>query len=58
MAMWEANVSRRIKERIVIEGVLVLQTPAHFGNGDADDLSDMPLLLDPLNEGVGGLLHF
>jgi CRISPR/Cas system CSM-associated protein Csm3 (group 7 of RAMP superfamily) len=32
-----------------VEGDLVLQTPAHFGNGDTDDLTDMPLLVDPLD---------
>jgi CRISPR/Cas system CSM-associated protein Csm3 (group 7 of RAMP superfamily) len=38
--------SRRIIERVVVEGSLVLEKPAHFGNGDVDELSDMPLLLD------------
>ena len=35
---------RQIVERIVITGTLVLETPAHFGNGDADAFTDMPLL--------------
>lgn len=43
---WSGDESRRIIERIVVEGDLVLQTPAHFGNGDTDDLTDMPLLVD------------
>lgn len=38
--------SRQIAERWIIEGDLVLQTPTHLGNGDTDDIVDMPLLLD------------
>lgn len=38
--------SRKIIERIIVEGSLVLEKPAHFGNGDVDELIDMPLLLD------------
>jgi CRISPR/Cas system CSM-associated protein Csm3 (group 7 of RAMP superfamily) len=38
--------SRNLKERIVIEGILTLVSPAHFGTGDTDSLTDMPLLLD------------
>ena len=37
---------RFITERWVVTGKLVLETPAHFGNGDADPLTDMPLLVD------------
>ena len=37
---------RSISERWVIIGTLVLESPAHFGNGDADPLTDMPLLTD------------
>jgi CRISPR/Cas system CSM-associated protein Csm3 (group 7 of RAMP superfamily) len=51
--MWYGDHSRRIVSRIVVEGDLVLQTPAHFGNGDSDDVTDMPLLLDPLDEAEG-----
>lgn len=47
---WSGDVSRRIMRRIVVEGDLVLQTPAHFGNGDGDNLVDMPLLTDPLDK--------
>lgn len=47
---WSGDVSRKIVRRIVVEGDLVLQTPAHFGNGDGNDLVNMPLLTDPLNE--------
>jgi CRISPR/Cas system CSM-associated protein Csm3 (group 7 of RAMP superfamily) len=53
IGMWSGERSRRIIKRIVVEGDLVLQTPAHFGNGDGDDLCDMPLLLDPLDEAQG-----
>lgn len=45
---WSGVVSRKIVRRIVVEGDLVLQTPAHFGNGDSDNLIDMPLLTDSL----------
>jgi len=38
--------SRNIRERWIIEGDLVLQTPTHLGNGDSDGIVDMPLLLD------------
>lgn len=44
--MTDRTSHRSILERWVIKGKLVLQTPAHFGNGDADPLTDMPLLLD------------
>ena len=47
--------SRRIAERILIEGTLILETPAHFGNGDTVGFTDIPLLLDPL-EGKQPLL--
>jgi CRISPR/Cas system CSM-associated protein Csm3 (group 7 of RAMP superfamily) len=51
--MWSGNSSRRIVERIVVECYLILQTPAHFGNGDGDDLIDIPLLYDPHDEAEG-----
>ena len=51
--MWHGDHSRRIVSRVVVEGDLVLQTPAHFGNGDSYDMTDMPLLLDPLDEAEG-----
>jgi len=38
--------SRRIAERIVIEGELELLTPAHFGGGDTDGVADLSLLRD------------
>lgn len=40
---------RFITERWVITGTLLLETPSHFGNGDADALTDMPLLVDEVN---------
>lgn len=46
---WSADVSRKIVRRIVVEGDLVLQTPAHFGNGDSDNQVNIPLLTDPLD---------
>lgn len=46
LEMWAANKSRCIHRRVVVEGDLVLQTPAHFGAGEGDELIDMPLLLD------------
>lgn len=45
-ARWSPSESRRIVRRFVVEGTLLLQEPAHLGNGDAADLTDMPLLLD------------
>ncbi len=54
-ARWSGLKSRRTVKRIVISGDLVLQTPAHFGNGDASDQTDMPLLVDPA-EGKSPLL--
>ena len=40
--------SREIVERIIIQGDLILETPAGFGSGDKGGLIDIPLLLDPL----------
>lgn len=37
---------RSIRERWVVTGKLQLETPAHFGNGEADALTDMPLFFD------------
>ena len=48
-AWWSGENSRKIKFRIVVEGELVLETPAHFSNGDTDELVDMPLLVDPFD---------
>lgn len=46
MAQW--NNSRKVRERIVVEGTLHLETPSHFGNGDVAGLTDIALLRDPL----------
>lgn len=46
MSVHPLTKSRQIYERWVIEGDLVLQTPTHLGNGDSDEIVDMPLLLD------------
>ncbi len=40
---------RSITERWLVIGALELQSPAHLGNGDADALTDMPLLLDEVS---------
>lgn len=50
LQMWSAEKSRWIHQRIVVEGDLVLRTPAHFGTGEGDDLIDMPLLLDAYDD--------
>jgi CRISPR/Cas system CMR subunit Cmr4 (Cas7 group RAMP superfamily) len=47
-AFWAGGRSRYIQARIVVEGDLVLLTPAHFGNGDGSDETDLPLLTDAL----------
>jgi CRISPR/Cas system CSM-associated protein Csm3 (group 7 of RAMP superfamily) len=47
--------ARKIDGRILITGRLVLETPAHFGNGDVVGVTDMPLLRDP-RDGVRPLL--
>lgn len=39
--------SRGIQKRIIIEGDLVLTSPAHFGGGEDESASDMELALDP-----------
>ena len=41
--------SREIIERIVVEGNLVLLTPTSLGNGDAEGLTDISLLLDEVD---------
>jgi len=40
--------SRAIRKRIVITGELCLLSPASFGNGDAQGVTEIPLLRDPL----------
>jgi CRISPR/Cas system CSM-associated protein Csm3 (group 7 of RAMP superfamily) len=41
---------REIVERWIVEGQLRLETPGHLGNGDSDELTDMPLLVDAVDE--------
>lgn len=41
------RVARNITGRTIIMGRLVLETPAHLGNGDTVGVTDMPLLRDP-----------
>lgn len=48
--MWSAERSRHISKRIVVQGNLILVTSAHLGNGDGEDLTDLPLLVDPLED--------
>jgi len=45
----ERATNRQILERIVVAGKLRLDTPAHFGNGDTDAFTDMPLIRDELD---------
>lgn len=45
-AFWHPSKSRQIAERIVVEGELVLLSPAHFGAGDSSDDTNLPLLRD------------
>ncbi len=40
--------SPEIAERVFIEGILDLKTPARFGGGEPNDLLDMPLLFDAI----------
>jgi len=40
--------SRQIAERVIIQGDLVLTSPASFGAEDSSSLVDMPLIRDPL----------
>ncbi len=47
---WMGDRSRKIMARIVVEGNLQLCTPAHFGNGDSSDATDLPLLTDALDD--------
>lgn len=43
---WSAEASRKIAARIILECDLVLETPAHFGNGDASEMTDLPVAAD------------
>jgi CRISPR/Cas system CSM-associated protein Csm3 (group 7 of RAMP superfamily) len=37
---------RSVLERVLVRGTLVLESPAHFGSGEPDALTDMPVLLN------------
>ncbi len=54
-AHWLGRKSRCLEQRIVVEGEIVLQTPAHFGDGDSDHFTDMQLLVDAA-DGLSPLL--
>lgn len=47
-SMWAGFKSRKLVKRIVVEGRLVLQTPAHFGSGDEEG-SLLPLIFDEVS---------
>lgn len=44
------RVQRVVRRRICIEGTLVLQTPAHLGNGDSEGPTDMSLVRDSISD--------
>lgn len=46
----ERKEHRSIVERVVVRGTLVLESPAHFGGGEPDALTDMPVLLDEVDQ--------
>jgi CRISPR/Cas system CSM-associated protein Csm3 (group 7 of RAMP superfamily) len=46
-ARWQDQRGLGLVKRIVVTGQLELMTPARFGNGDAEELTDMPLARDP-----------
>jgi CRISPR/Cas system CSM-associated protein Csm3 (group 7 of RAMP superfamily) len=48
--------SREITKRIIIIGELELLSPTHLGNGDAEGLTDLPLLADDGSEHLLPLL--
>lgn len=45
----ERTKHRSLTGRWVVEGELTLDSPAHFGNGDADALTDLPLFVDEVD---------
>lgn len=48
--MSKRTTHRSVRERWIVTGTLVLDTPAHFGSGEDDDASDMALLLDEISD--------
>ncbi len=49
-AQW--NNPRDISKRIIIQGRLILETPAHLGCGDSEGLLDMALMRDAYSGGI------
>lgn len=47
--VWSNDVAPGVVVRVVVEGDLILESPAHFGGGDSGDPLDLPLLVDPLD---------
>lgn len=47
--MTERPTGRKIATRLVIHGDLTLLSPAYLGNGDAEGITDMPLLRDAVD---------
>lgn len=45
-AKWSGDASRKIKEWVIVEGVIELVSEAHFGNGEEAEGMDMPLLYE------------
>ena len=61
---WHPDESQQIQKRIIVDGILTLKTPAHFGNGEQTG-SELVLLQDstgvPLLPGAslaGALRHY
>jgi len=51
---WVGSRSRQVATRLIVEFTLTLDSPAHLGGGEAEGLTDMPLLRD--RSGGGPLL--
>lgn len=51
-ARWRGATSRKLAERIVVEGTLQLQEPTHLGEGGEGDFVDMSLLVDTRDGGT------
>ncbi|NJN19152.1 MAG: hypothetical protein HC822_24295 [Oscillochloris sp.] len=50
VATYDHRAPRPIATRLIVTGTLHLLTPAHLGNGDAEAITDMPLLLDTVGD--------
>lgn len=51
---WAGARSRQVATRLIVEFTLTLDSPAHLGGGESEELTDMPLLRD--RSGGGPLL--